>query len=384
MHLQSYMQSAKELLQQYKGDMPFAAWLKNYFRQHKKYGSRDRKQIIDLCFCYFRLGQAFSKEVLEERLLIGQFLCHRDSVFIQELKAEWSEQRFLSISDKLDFLDPSQRSLLFPFTTETSDEIDKESFTLSFLQQPDLFLRVRPGKEKVVLQKLDKAGIPFSQEGTCLRLSNNTKVDEVLRLDEEAVVQDISSQRVVEPLQHQTPNAKPQTAAWDCCAASGGKTILLHDTFPRLRLTVSDIRESILVNLRNRLKRAGIGSYKSFVADVSMPGFSLPQKFDIILCDAPCSGSGTWARTPEQLLFFTRGKIGHYASLQKNIALNASKSLRSNGFFLYITCSVFSRENEEVVHYLSQHGNLQVLSQHYFKGYEQKGDTLFAALLTTL
>ncbi|HEU4904156.1 MAG TPA: Fmu (Sun) domain-containing protein, partial [Flavisolibacter sp.] len=376
MHLQSYMQSAKELLQQYKGDMPFAAWLKNYFRQHKKYGSRDRKQIIDLCFCYFRLGQAFSKEVLEERLLIGQFLCHRDSVFIQELKAEWSEQRFLSISDKLDFLDPSQRSLLFPFTTETSDEIDKESFTLSFLQQPDLFLRVRPGKEKVVLQKLDKAGIPFSQEGTCLRLSNNTKVDEVLRLDEEAVVQDISSQRVVEPLQHQTPNAKPQTAAWDCCAASGGKTILLHDTFPRLRLTVSDIRESILVNLRNRLKRAGIGSYKSFVADVSMPGFSLPQKFDIILCDAPCSGSGTWARTPEQLLFFTREKIGHYASLQKNIALNASKSLRSNGFFLYITCSVFSRENEEVVHYLSQHGNLQVLSQHYFKGYEQKGDTL--------
>jgi 16S rRNA (cytosine967-C5)-methyltransferase len=384
MHLQSYIQSAREILQQYTGDMPFAAWLKNYFRQHKKYGSRDRKQIADLCFCYFRLGKAFSNQVLDERLLIGQFLCHQDSVFIRELKKEWSEKQFLSSSDKLAFLDSSQGNLLFPFNNEISHEIDKEAFTLSFLQQPDLFLRIRPGKEKVVLQKLDKAGIPFTQDGHCLRLSNNTKVDEVLRLDEEAVVQDRSSQRVLEPLQHQTANAKPQTAAWDCCAASGGKTILLHDTFPQLRLTVSDIRESILMNLRNRLKRAGIGSYKSFVADISAPGFSLPRNFDLILCDAPCSGSGTWARTPEQLLFFTQEKIEHYTNLQKSIALNASKSLRSNGFFLYITCSVFTRENEEVVDYLSQHGNLQVLSQHYFKGYEKKGDTLFAAVFTTL
>lgn len=384
MHLQSYMQSAKEILQQYRGDLPFAAWLKNFFRQYKKYGSRDRKLIADLCFCYFRLGKAFSNQPLEERLLIGQFLCHEDSIFIRELKKEWSEKASLSASDKLDFLDPSQRNLLFSFAGQISNEIGKDAFTLSFLQQPDLFLRLRPGKEKEVLQKLAKAGIPFSQEGLCLRLPNNTKADEILRIDEDVVVQDISSQRVLEPLQHQTPNLNPQTSAWDCCAASGGKTILLHDSFPQLRLTVSDIRESILVNLRNRLKRAGIGSYRSFVADVSAPGFSLPQKFDIILCDAPCSGSGTWARTPEQLLFFTQEKIGHYAALQKSIALNASKSLCSNGLFLYITCSVFTRENEEVVHHLSQHGNLQVLSQQYFKGYDQKGDTLFAALFTTL
>lgn len=384
MHLQSYIQSAKEILQQYTGDVPFAAWLKIFFRQHKKYGSRDRKQIADLCFCYFRLGKAFSNHGQEDRLLIGQFLCHSDSVFIHELKKEWSEKLSLSTADKLAFLDPFQRSLLFPFNDEISAEIEKETFSLSFLQQPDLFLRVRPGKEKAVVQKLARAGISFSQEGHCLRLSNNTKVDEVIRLDEEAVVQDRSSQRVLEPLQHQTADAKKPTAAWDCCAASGGKTILLHDTFPQLRLTVSDIRESILVNLRNRLKRAGIASYKSFVADVSSQGFLLPQKFDIILCDAPCSGSGTWARTPEQLLFFTQEKIEHYTNLQKSIALNASKSLRANGFFLYITCSVFTRENEDVVRYLSQQGNLQVLSQQYFKGYDQKGDTLFAALFTTL
>jgi 16S rRNA (cytosine967-C5)-methyltransferase len=382
MRLSSYLLSAQEILQQYKGDVPFAAWLKNFFREHKKYGSRDRKLITDLCFCFFRIGLAFLDRPLEERLLIGQFLCHQHSAFVQDVKPEWLEQSGFLLTEKIGYLDASQQQAIFPFADEVSPEIDLRAFQLSFLLQPDLFLRIRPGKEKEVIQKLKNANVAYLQEGACIRLPNSTKVDEILRIDEEAVIQDISSQRVLEPLQRQTPNSKPQTSLWDCCAASGGKTILFHDAYPEAKLTVSDIRESILVNLRNRLKRAGISSYQSFVADVSSPGFSLPQKFDVIICDAPCSGSGTWARTPEQLQFFKKERIEHYAALQKSIALNASKSLWQKGFFLYITCSVFRKENEEVVQYLQQNTGLQVLSQTYFKGYDKKGDTLFAALFT--
>lgn len=383
MHLQQHLSSAQKILEAYDGDMPFAAWLKHYFREHKKFGSKDRKKVADLCFCYFRLGNAFAACDIEERLLVGQFLCHEQSLFIKELKREWRQQVTLPIKDKIVFLDPDQAQFIFPFSQEPGDAIDKEAFQLSFLQQPDLFIRVRPGNENIVAQRLSKAGVAFIQEdGACLRLPNSTKVDELLTLDAEAVVQDINSQKVLRLLQRQIPNAKPQTAAWDCCAASGGKSILLHDTFAHVNLTVSDIRGSIIYNLQARFKRAGIRNYRSFVADVSSAEFSLPQKFDVVICDAPCSGSGTWARTPEQLRFFQQEKLEHYTLLQKGIALNASRSLRQKGFLLYITCSVFKKENEDVVHFLEQQG-LRLLSQEYFKGYTIKGDTLFAALFTT-
>lgn len=382
MRFLSYLASAKEVLQQYKGDLPFAAWLKNYFREHKKFGSRDRKLVADLCFCYFRLGKAFSNLSVEEKLLVGQFLCHDDSPFVTNLKPAWQDLQIASLPGKLSFLQEDEIKNIFPFWEAISPEIEREPFVLSFLQQPDLFLRIRPGKEENVLKKLTAAGIPFTQEGACLQLANSTKIDEIITVDEEAVIQDISSQKVLLLLQHKTITFRPQATAWDCCAASGGKTILLHDAYPEVKLTVSDIRESIIVNLKNRLKRAGVEGYRFFVADISSTGFIAPQKFDIIVCDAPCSGSGTWSRAPDQLSFFKEEKISYYAGLQKNIASNASRSLKKGGAFLYITCSVFTAENEAVVAYMQQHTEMKLVTQQYFKGFDRKGDTLFAALFT--
>ena len=379
MRLLSYLASATDILNLYQGEMPFAAWLKNHFRQHKKFGSRDRKIIADLCFCFFRTGSAFSELSVHDRILSGQFLCHTESRFIVELKPDWSERIKAAPADKMAFLKEEPTSV-FPWINYVNPAINKEAFALSFLHQPDLFLRIRPGKEKAVVQKLHAAGVPFLQDGDCLRLSNCTAVDDVLRIDEEVVVQDRSSQRVLEPLQEHF--TKTKFTVWDCCAASGGKTILLHDKHPQATITVSDIRESIIINLKNRLKRAGLNGYRSLVADVASPHFSLQQAFDLVICDAPCSGSGTWARTPEQLSFFPEEKIDYYAGLQKRIAVNASRHLTKGGAFLYVTCSVFTRENEDVVAYIEENTGLQLLTKKYFTGYTERGDTLFAALFT--
>jgi 16S rRNA (cytosine967-C5)-methyltransferase len=159
---------------------------------------------------------------------------------------------------------------------------------------------------------------------------------------------------------------------------------LFHDHFPGARLAVSDIRESILMNLQKRFKRAGIKSYDWFVADVSSPGFDFQKKFDLVICDAPCSGSGTWSRTPEQLFFFKEEKIEQYAHLQKQIVSNASKALKKNGCFLYITCSVFEKENEAMVKFIENSLPLQLKSMEYLKGYDKKADTLFVALFTAI
>jgi 16S rRNA (cytosine967-C5)-methyltransferase len=172
-------------------------------------------------------------------------------------------------------------------------------------------------------------------------------------------------------------------SAWDCCAASGGKSILLVDRFPSVILTATDIRESILINLRKRLSEAGIRNYSAFTADITSPSFQMKGSYDLIICDAPCSGSGTWARTPEQLRFFREEEIMRYVSLQKKIAQNASRFLRQGGYLLYITCSVFKMENEELVQSLVS-DKLQIESQQYFIGYHERADTLFATLFRAL
>ncbi|HEX2533926.1 MAG TPA: Fmu (Sun) domain protein, partial [Chitinophagaceae bacterium] len=141
------------------------------------------------------------------------------------------------------------------------------------------------------------------------------------------------------------------------------------------------IRESILHNLKQRFREAGVTRYNTRVLDVA--GGRRPRGyFDIILCDAPCTGSGTWGRTPEQLYFFTEDRIAHYVQLQRRIAREASRALKRGGYFLYITCSVFQEENESVVAYLQEGTELKLVSQQYHSGYTQKADTLFSALFT--
>jgi 16S rRNA (cytosine967-C5)-methyltransferase len=104
------------------------------------------------------------------------------------------------------------------------------------------------------------------------------------------------------------------------------------------------------------------------------------RSIDFIIADVPCSGSGTWARTPEQLKFFHQEKIAQYALLQQQIVSNAIPSLAKGGYLLYITCSVFKKENEENVNFIQKNLNLELLKSDYLKGYQMQADTLFAAL----
>jgi 16S rRNA (cytosine967-C5)-methyltransferase len=130
------------------------------------------------------------------------------------------------------------------------------------------------------------------------------------------------------------------------------------------------------------LAKAGVPIYNVFIADISNFKFQIPNsKFNLIICDAPCSGSGTWGRTPEQLYFFKQNDIAKYVQLQRQITTNTLKHLAPNGYFLYITCSVFKQENEQLVDFiLQQNPQLTVIKQDVLIGYEKKADTMFAAL----
>ena len=157
---------------------------------------------------------------------------------------------------------------------------------------------------------------------------------------------------------------------------------MVYDELKNIQLTVSDIRESIIRNLEARFRKAGIMNYKAIVTDLTKTPKKMPRgKFDLLIADVPCSGSGTWARTPEQLYFSTPNKIDYYSRIQHTILENALPFLKPHGYLLYITCSVFKKENEAVVQHLQTRG-LKVVKQKLFAGYNMKADTLFAALLT--
>jgi len=399
MRFHSYFNTAVTLLRQYDGSVPLVHFLKQYFAQHKKHGSKDRKWITHLCYNYYRLGYALKDYTVEERLRTALFLCNDtagdwailyDDIWLDH----WSDDFSLRIGFIGSVYPSFSTGDIFPWTNELSEGIEKEKFILSHLVQPDLFLRIRPGKEKIVLQKLTDHQISFIQIGTsCLALPNASKIDTILGIDLEVVIQDYSSQRIAEFLQLQTPNlpvrqagSKPacpagrlQTQVWDCCAASGGKSILAIDIIGDIELTVSDLRPSILKNLEHRFEKAGIKHYHSFIIDLTNSKPQTPN-YKLVICDAPCSGSGTWSRTPEQLCFFAGEKISEYATLQKKIVENVIPKIAENGYFLYITCSVFKKENEEVVAFIKKNSGLELVKMELLKGYDKKADSMFAAL----
>jgi 16S rRNA (cytosine967-C5)-methyltransferase len=381
-HYYSYLNSTVQILNQYKGKEPFALFIKKHFSINKKHGSKDRKQISHLCYCYFRLGKSLPGVPVRERILAGLFLCSEEpNEMLSELKPEWNEKIKLSVDEKYSLLNIDSIFNVFPWDKDLSTDIDFEKFCRSFFVQPDLFLRLRPGHENAVRKKLLRAAIHFKEiTPFCLSIPNNSKIENSIELDKEAVVQDYSSQRVGDFFRTAFSQESSAVHAWDCCAASGGKSLLLYDINRHIDLTVSDTRESILVNLKKRFLKAGIKRYKSFVADLA-ENLQLPgSNYDLIICDAPCTGSGTWGRTPERLYFFDQEKIEQYASLQKKIVMNIIPHLKEKGYLVYITCSVFKKENEEIVGFIKNKFRLEMVKTELLKGYDKKADTMFSAL----
>jgi 16S rRNA (cytosine967-C5)-methyltransferase len=98
------------------------------------------------------------------------------------------------------------------------------------------------------------------------------------------------------------------------------------------------------------------------------------------VADLPCTGSGTWSRTPEALYFFNPETITDYRQRQEKILSNITGRLKMGGVLVYITCSVFADENENIT--ARPGANLVLDQQELIAGYELGADSMYAARFT--
>jgi 16S rRNA (cytosine967-C5)-methyltransferase len=385
----SYLQKAEGVIGQYDGGAPLAPVLKEYFKLYKQMGSTDRRYVSDLVYSYYRLGRSALTLPVADRILWGHLLCRQESTPLMEaLRPEWAPLVGLPLADKMAALSVGfSVKDIFPWGDQLSHQMDWEALATSHLYQPPIYIRVRPGYEAAVRKAF--GALPVQElSPSAWSLANSTDLAKLMLPGKEYVIQDLNSQRVGELMQlaiGELGDTIPRV--WDCCAASGGKSILLKDLCPEAVLTVSDVRASILANLDKRFEEAGIGYEHAFTADLSRPYKMKPglfpkdwKGFDLVMADVPCSGSGTWSRTPEQLYFFKKPMIAEYAALQQAILSQVSTYVRPGGYLLLVTCSVFSSENEGHIPLLTGKG-FELVQEQSLIGYDQQADTLYGALL---
>lgn len=384
--MHSIWRHISNIIDTYQGKLPLSHFLKAYFKKNPVLGSRDRKILSEMAFCYYRCAHGFEEPYnLQDKVCSALLLTQSKVSAIQKIMPEayanlWAKDT-KTITAELSALGIGfSNKRLLHFDATFSQGIDADLWCASLLSRPKVFIRIMHKSKHQVVQRLREAQVHFEQINEhCVAIDNATDVEKFLA-PETYRIQDASSQATEEFMKQ-----LPGISCWDCCCGAGGKSLLFAELHPQRSLYVSDVRKSILNNLSLRFERYGLKKPKRLelsAADKNACDKIFGQNtFDAIIADVPCSGSGTWARTPEQYYFFDPKELTNFQNKQLAIAKNASRFLKTGGTMLYITCSVFTAENEQVIAaLLSEQEELELESQQMINGIAQAADCMFVAV----
>jgi 16S rRNA (cytosine967-C5)-methyltransferase len=157
----------------------------------------------------------------------------------------------------------------------------------------------------------------------------------------------------------------------DACAGAGGKTLQLARLLgPEGQVDAHDIRKAALDELRVRAARARLRNIRVVTATPA-------SAYAGVLVDAPCSGSGTWRRSPHLKWTITPATIAEKAALQTTLLARFAPTVRAGGRLIYATCSLSRQENEHVVAaFLRQHPDFEPAPFRNTFGFGERGGGL--------
>ena len=146
-------------------------------------------------------------------------------------------------------------------------------------------------------------------------------------------------------------NPQPGEQVLDLCAAPGGKTLLLAAMMKNEGLVsaVEAVRGRYF-KLQANLKRYGCEIARTYLSDGRSVGRKVPERFDRVLIDAPCSGETRIHQlNPESFEFWSERKVKEQSRKQYGLIRSGFEALRPGGKLVYCTCSFAPEENEKVV-----------------------------------
>ena len=151
----------------------------------------------------------------------------------------------------------------------------------------------------------------------------------------------------------------PCESLLDCCAAPGGKSVLLAKKCKQV--TSFELHEHRVELIRQYKARMGVENITELQKDSAVFDGAYEEKFDAVLCDAPCSGYGTVSENPDIKLFRKKEDFTAIEKAQREILSTVSRYVKKGGALYYSTCSLFERENDATVaEFLKTHVDYEV------------------------
>ncbi|MBS0185630.1 MAG: RsmB/NOP family class I SAM-dependent RNA methyltransferase [Proteobacteria bacterium] len=382
--------------------LPADKIVSNYVRKRRYIGSKDRRFLSShlytllrnrgpLLFYGSQFGgerDYFEKEVILYALIFLKYsfeeavsLCDGGIYHLSGLTQD--EKKFLK---NLNFDKELPKWALLSYPKELISflerfELSQENFDAKMrglLTEAPLDLRVNTLKttREDVLRYFDKEGIeayptPYSPLGIRLLKRIDLSQNPLFKKGE-IEVQDEGSQLISFLLAPQ-----PGDRVLDLCAGGGGKALGIAALMRNKGVLIAtDINPVRLKNAKERFRRAGVHIAETRVLENNVNDKWLKrqkEKFDCVLADVPCSGSGTWRRNPDQKWKLKISDIEELQKRQLEILNKAALMVKKGGKLVYATCSLFYEENEDiVVQFMKENDKDFILEEasSYFEGEE--------------
>ena len=303
-----------------------------YFKARRYAGSKDRRAVRELVFRAIR--RAAERPPSGRSAILG---LAEDDPRLLEL---FGEPRG---PEPLEGETPSPSGLVPEWLIPELSPLVEPGEWPALLERAPLDLRVnaaRTSRDAMLAAYADAQPTPLGPWG--LRLAPDSRIDDSpAYLEGQVEVQDEGSQLIALACDPQ-----PNQRILDLCAGAGGKALALAAAAPEAAILATDSNRLRLSKLPPRAARAGA----SIETRLLNPRSELNDlrdwrgSADLVLVDAPCSGSGTWRRNPESRWRLTPERLARLVALQSHLLDVADELVRPGGALVYAVCSLLSRE----------------------------------------
>lgn len=244
------------------------------------------------------------------------------------------------------------------------DEYPKQAQQIfaAYLKQTALYLRVNQAKlsRDEYIEKLQQQGIRAQKSDLspmAIAIEESVNISELVGFAEgEFSVQSETAQLAMDLISPYIESLE-HCRVLDACAAPGGKSCHLLEKFKHIDLTVADSDEERLLLLHENVARLDLDTKQLNVVcrdSTSINAWENDELFDVIIIDAPCSGTGVIAKHPDIKIHRHPDDIMALIHTQRRLLLSLLPRLKVGGRLLYLTCSILAAENQQQMTWLSQ------------------------------